>query len=60
MRTLLALALLLSGRAAGAAVEPAYLVADTSRLRNEVGWTGETPLDDALDQSIAFEKQRLA
>jgi nucleoside-diphosphate-sugar epimerase len=40
--------------------EPDRIVADVSRLKDEVGWAGETPLDEALDQSIAFEKKRMA
>jgi nucleoside-diphosphate-sugar epimerase len=42
------------------AAEPALIVADTARLRNEVGWSDDTALDDALDESIAFEKNRIA
>jgi nucleoside-diphosphate-sugar epimerase len=40
--------------------EPTRIVADTARLRNEVGWADETTLDEALDESIAFEKKRIA
>jgi nucleoside-diphosphate-sugar epimerase len=40
--------------------EPSRIVADTSRLRDDVGWADETALDEALDQSIAFEKKRIA
>jgi nucleoside-diphosphate-sugar epimerase len=39
--------------------EPACLVADVTRLRDEVGWTSETALDDAIDRSIAFERERM-
>jgi nucleoside-diphosphate-sugar epimerase len=48
------------GALAMPAGEPDRIVADVSRLKDEVGWAGETPLDEALDQSIAFEKKRMA
>jgi len=40
--------------------EPSRLVADITRLTNEVGWAPRIPLDSAIDESIAFEKQRIA
>ncbi|NET24738.1 NAD(P)-dependent oxidoreductase [Okeania sp. SIO1I7] len=37
--------------------EPALLVADVSRLSNEVGWRSQFDLDKGLDQTIAWWKK---
>jgi nucleoside-diphosphate-sugar epimerase len=39
--------------------EPSRIVADVTRLRQEVGWRPETTLDEAIDETIAFERTRL-
>jgi nucleoside-diphosphate-sugar epimerase len=33
-----------------------HLVADTSRIRNELGWREEIPLDEALRRTVAWER----
>ncbi len=39
--------------------EPAELVADARRLREEVGWAAEYTLDSGLDQTIRWWKEKL-
>jgi nucleoside-diphosphate-sugar epimerase len=40
--------------------EPPALVADVSRLREKVGWSPQIGLDEGLDRTIAWWRERLA
>lgn len=40
--------------------EPPVLVADVKRLRDEVGWSPQIGLDDGLDATVAWWRERLA
>jgi nucleoside-diphosphate-sugar epimerase len=40
--------------------EPPALLADVGRLRDQIGWSPETGLDDGLDGVLAWWRQRIA